>query len=154
MKKALFHTFPAIAATVLLAAQPVAAQDRSEEYKQGYRDATCHAFEKFAPIFMILAPMMMAENPEVGTGIMVSFTTVADECGIDWTPAASETTPQLAPEPTDPARCERLAGLIAPLDAEIDRLLASSTDSGTLLAIAQTQGRRRDIEREMERAGC
>ena len=79
---------------------------------------------------------------------------MADECGVDWAESATEAATEPTPEPADLARCGRLVAFIAPLDAEIDRLLASSTDSGTSLAFQQAQSRRRDIEREMERAGC
>ena len=156
MKRALIHTVPAIAATLILAVQPVAAQDRSGEYEQGYNDAMCDMFRDFAPIFVIFAPMIVADNPEVS---MADFMDRAEECGIDWTAGASETAsdpadPEPTPEPAESARCERLAALIAPLDAEIDRLLAAPTDSGTSLAITQSRIRRSDINSEMRGAGC
>ena len=144
------HTIPAIAAMFALAVQPVAAQERSEEYQQGYedgaRDTFCSLFEEFAPMLFWFGPMFIADEPELS---MSDLSDIAEECGMDLSADLLST-----PEPADPARCERLAALIAPLDAEVDRLLASSTDSSTSLAITQAQSRRRDIEREMGRAGC
>lgn len=151
MKKVSLYTFLGIAATLTLAVQPVASQDRSEEYEQGYSDAMCDMFRELAPLLLMVAPMAVANDPEVS---MADFFSRAEECGVDWAETASQATTAPTPEPADPARCERLAALIDPLDTEIDRLLASSTDSGTSLAITQAQSRRRDIEREMDRAGC
>ena len=147
MKKALLHTIPAIAATLILAVQPIAAQERSEEYAEGYRDAMCDMFRELAPLLVMLAPIAVATDPE---SRMADITTIAEECGIEWSAVA----PAPTPEPADSARCEPLAALIAPLDAEIDRLLASSTGSRTTVEIMQARSRRSDIDQEMRRAGC
>ena len=152
MKKFLPRPALAIAATLILAVQPVAAQDRSEEYEQGYNDAMCDMFRDFAPIFVIFAPMIAADNPEVS---MADFMATTERCGIDWTAGASESASEpSAPEPAVSDRCQRLARLIAPLDAEIDRLLAAPTDGGTMVELSQAQLRRGEIDREMRRADC
>ena len=91
--------------------------------------------------------MLVATEPEFS---MAYITAIAEECGIGWQAAA----PAPTPEPPDSARCERLAVLIAALNAEIDRLLASPTDSGMSLEIVQGRFRRDDIGKEMRRAGC
>ncbi len=147
MTRALLHTILVIAATLILGVQPVAAQERSEDYEEGYRDAVCDVFGELAPLLSLFVPMIAASDPDF---TMADFFAMAEECGIDLSEAAPESTP----EPADSARCERLAALIAPLDAEIDRLLAASTDIGTSLEIQQARSRRRDIDREMLRADC
>ena len=153
MTKALRHTIPAIAATVILGVQPVAAQDRAEEYEQGYNDARCDMFRELAPLLLMLAPRVVVSDPES----VVDFMAITEECGIDWTAGASESASEpSAPEPADTARCERLAALIAPLEAEIDRLLASPVDPTSMASLELTaaQGRRNEIDREMRRTGC
>ena len=155
MKKTQCRPALAIGAGLILATQTVAAQERSEEYEEGYRDgmrdALCPVVEQVAPLLPWLAPVLVAADPELS---MADITAFAEECGIAWQAVAPVPTPQLTPEPADSARCERLAALIESLDAEIDRLLAASTDIGTSLEIQQAQSRRNDIEGEMSRAGC
>ncbi len=151
MIKALLRVTATTAATLILAVQPIAAQDRSEDYERGYKDAMCNVFRELAPILMFLAPMAVAEDPELR---MADLFNMAEECGIDWSVAEPESAPEPIPEPADSARCQRLAALIDPLDAEIDRLLAASTDPGTELELFQARSRRNDIEREMRREGC
>ena len=102
MKKVLLHTIPGIGAALILAVQPVAAQDRSEEYEQGYRDAVCDLFRDLAPLLLFLAPRAVASDPETS---MADFIAMADECGVDWAETASQATTAHAPEPADPARC-------------------------------------------------
>ena len=50
MKKVLLYTILGIAVMLILAVQPIEAQDRSEEYEQGYRDAVCDLFRDLAPL--------------------------------------------------------------------------------------------------------
>ena len=157
MTRALLHTIPVIAATLILALQPVAAQDRSEEYEQGYNDSRCDMFRDLAPLLLMLAPRAVVIDPESVVDFMGDFMAITEECGIDWTAGASESASEpSAPEPADSARCERLAALIAPLEADIDRLLASPVDptSMTSLELTAAQGRRNEIDREMRRTGC
>lgn len=140
---------PALAvAALMLAAQAAAAQDRSEEYEagynDGYHDALCSVLEEFFPMLVLLGPM--TADPELS---MADIYSLADECGFELSGAAREPTP----EPVDP-RCERLAALIDPLEAEIDRLLAAPTDTSTELELLQARSRRNDIDGEMRRAGC
>ena len=151
MKQVLLHIIPATAATLILTLQPVAGQERSEEYEQGYNDARCDMFREMAPLLLMLAPRAVVSNPET----IADFMATTEECGIDWAAMDSETaTEPPAAEPGDLARCQRLAGLIAPLDVEIDRLLAAAPSSATSLEIVRTQRRRDEIENEMRRAGC
>ena len=140
-----------IAATLILGVQPVVAQDRSEEYEQGYRDAVCDLFRDLAPLLLFFVPMAVASDSETS---MADFMVMADECGIDWAETASQSTAALTPEPPDPVRCERLAALIPPLDDQVDRLLAADPSNETSLEISRTQRRRNEIEDEMERADC
>ena len=54
-----------------------------------------------------------------------------------------------------PAQGGRLAALIPPLDAAMDRLLASpNTDLDHKQAVLNTRGRRNDLERKMQATGC
>ena len=155
MTRALLHTILTIAATLILGVQPVAAQERSEEYEQGYNDAKCDMFRELAPLLLMLAPRAVVSDPESVVDIMGDFMATTERCGIDWTAGASESASEpSAPEPAVSDRCQRLARLIAPLDAEIDRLLAAPTDGGTMVELSQAQLRRGEIDREMRRADC
>ncbi len=143
-----------VVAALVLAAQAITAQERSEEYEEGYsdgwRDAGCEMFEIFAPMLSMLILLDFGTDPDAAA----ELTAIADECGIAWPVARPVPDRERTPEPANVARCQRLAALIAPLDAEIDDLLAAPSDVETGLDLVQARGRRSDIEQEMRRAGC
>ena len=145
---------PALAA-VLVLAHPAGAQEHSEEYREGYndgvRDAICTLLKSVSPLLPIVAPELVAGDPEIGTQ---EVAIIAAECEIEWVPAEPTVAPAPKPEPENAVRCRNLATLIKPLDAQIDRLLARPYNDMTAWELRKVRLSRSEIAGEMRRAGC